>query len=304
MNNKCIFNYHNYSVVLIGLFLFVIQGVSAQEFNYLPTSTTSQIIEHSHYTLSYSEVDEQAEWVAYKLTPEMINGSIHRTDNFRADPDVKTKSAVLSDYRGSGYDRGHLAPAADFKFNQEAMSESFYLSNMSPQNPSFNRGIWKKLEERCRRWAVTEGEVYVVTGGILSYAIDTIGQNKVTVPDSYYKIILDIEPEYRVVGFVLPNEKGTKSLSEYVISIDSIEVLTGIDFFPAIPDSIENRLESVIDIDGWSFGDSNIKQEPKTQKQQTQVKHDKCQGTTKSGKECKRKATSGSKFCWQHQPDK
>ena len=114
----------------------------------LPTSTTGQIIKHQYFTLSYSEPHEQAEWVYYKLTPQLINGTQSRTDNFRTDPMVTSGSAQLNDYKGSGFDRGHLCPAADMKINRDAMSETFYMSNMSPQHPSFNRGIWKKLKQQ------------------------------------------------------------------------------------------------------------------------------------------------------------
>ena len=121
-------------------------------FNYLPSQQSNgQIVHHANYTLQYNEEHEQASWVAYRLTSHHLqNPSTKRKDNFRSDPKVKTGSATLSDYKGSGYDRGHLAPAADFKWSSTAMSESFYMSNMSPQVPGFNRGIWKKLESKIR----------------------------------------------------------------------------------------------------------------------------------------------------------
>ena len=127
-------------------------NIHSQEIDYLPTSTTGQIIEHTHYTLSYSEQHEQAEWVAYELTASEVNGSYDRTDNFRRDPEVETGSASLADFKGSGYDRGHLAPAGDMSFSLTAMSESFYLSNMTPQETGFNRGIWRQLESQVRDW--------------------------------------------------------------------------------------------------------------------------------------------------------
>ncbi len=126
-------------VTIVSLLLTLTYSLSAQDL--LPTSTTGQIVEHTYFTLSYSEDHEQAEWVYYELTPMLINGTQARTDNFRPDPKVSTVSAQLSDYKGSGYDRGHLCPAGDMKLNKTAMSETFYLSNMSPQEASFNRGI-------------------------------------------------------------------------------------------------------------------------------------------------------------------
>src|SRR6056297_2800745 len=177
----------------LSLIFFLLLSIScySQNFDFLPTSTTGQVVEHTHYTLSYDEQHEQAEWVAYELTASEVNGSYDRTDNFRKDPKVSTGSASLSDFKGSGYDRGHLAPAGDMSFSYTAMSESFYLSNMSPQEASFNRGIWRQLESQVRDWAQNNGSVYVVTGGILDGSYQDIGPNDVTVPSDYYKVILD-----------------------------------------------------------------------------------------------------------------
>ena len=164
------------SIVLCSFSLF------SQE--YLPKSS-GEIVKHKYYTLSYNEVYEQANWVHYKLYPAFLGGSTPRTDSFKPDPLVSTKSAQLSDYKGSGYDRGHLAPAADMKYNSVAMSESFYMSNMSPQNPSFNRGIWKRLESLVRGWG-EKFEIYVSTAGVLgSNNLGAIGKNRVTIPSEY-----------------------------------------------------------------------------------------------------------------------
>ena len=231
----------------------------SQEVDYLPTSTTGQIIEHTHYTLSYSEAHEQAEWVAYELTASEVNGSYDRTDNFRRDPEVETGSASLADFKGSGYDRGHLAPAGDMSFTHTAMSESFYLSNMTPMEAGFNRGIWRVLESQVRDWARNNGSVYVVTGPILngSYKKE-IGPNDVTVPTHYYKVILDYDKgDSKAIAFIFPNKKGTKSLEEYAVSIDKVEKRTGIDFFHELPDKIENELEESVSTDEWTFSSSS-----------------------------------------------
>ena len=274
--------------VLISMNLF------SQEFDYLPFSTTNQIIKHTFYTLSYSEKNEQAEWVAYELTKSKVYGQVSRTDNFREDPLVKTGSATLSDYKGSGYDRGHLAPAGDMKSSRTSMSESFYMSNMSPQIPSFNRGIWKKLEGQVRTWAVENEHIYIVTGGILSSKLGSIG-NGVTIPKYYYKVILDYnEPEIKAIALILPNEKGTKQLDEYVVTIDRVENLTGIDFFPALPDDLENKLEADSDPSKWSFSPITISTSSKSQSVQ-------CRGITQAGARCKRMTTNENGFCWQHQ---
>lgn len=217
-------------------------------------SSQDQIIEHSAYSLKYNETCEQADWVIYLLKSEHLNGPQDRTDNFRADPLVATGSAALDDYKYSGYDRGHLAPAGDMTWSYDAMSESFYLSNMSPQNASFNRGIWKTLESYVRNWASENEEIYVVTGPVLEENLQTIGANNVAVPDYYYKVILDLkEPEIKGIGFILKNEASQSSVESFAVSIDDVEAQTGIDFFPSIPDEDENLIELSFDTGKWTF---------------------------------------------------
>src|SRR5664280_2065883 len=189
----------------------------------LPISTTHEVIKHTYYTLSFSKKDEQAEWVAYLLTRSMITGQSERGNNFRPDPNVPNGSAQLSDYSKSGYDRGHLCPAGDMTFSDQAMSETFYLSNMSPQVPAFNRGIWKSLETLVREWAEEDYSIYIVTGGILSESKGTIGPDKVNVPLRFYKIIYDLKGEKKMIAFILPNEKGTGPLQSYVVTVRDVE---------------------------------------------------------------------------------
>lgn len=214
-----------------------------------------QIIEHTGYTLSYNEEYEVASWVAYELTRDEVLGEGSREDDFKSDPAVRTGSATLADYKNSGYDRGHLAPAADFKWSEEAMSDTFYLSNMTPQEGTFNRGIWADLESVVRTFAYDNGSVYVVTGPVLTDGpYKTIGSNKVAVPKRFYKVILDYtEPELKAIGFVLPNEKSDKRLQSFAMSVDEVEEITGINFFPALPDDQEEELESSYDVSLWSF---------------------------------------------------
>lgn len=226
---------------------------SSFDFTWPAYTQDDAIVEHEYYTLKYNEKNEQADWVAYTLKKvNLDNSKFSRTDNFREDPRVKTKSAALADYKGSGYDRGHLAPAADFAWTKEGMSESFYMSNMSPQEPGFNRGIWKKLEERVRDWARSNNEIYVVTGPICLGKGEKIGKNKVVVPDQYYKVILELNgKEVKGIGFILDNEKSSKDLSAYAMSIDEVEKATGLDFFPSIPDPLENKIEQTYNYSLW-----------------------------------------------------
>jgi endonuclease G, mitochondrial len=213
--------------------------------------SAGEIVTHSYYSLAYSEAHEGALWVFYHLTTEHINGPGVRKDNFKIDPLVSTGSAALADYVGSGYDRGHLCPAASMTINQSAMDESFYMSNMSPQHLSCNRGRWKSLESKVRERVVTEGELYVVSGPIFMGNIETIGENEVTVPGYYYKVIYNNED--KMIGFILPNEKCPNDLEKYVVPVDSIENLTGIDFFSIVEDDMEERWESTPNTSVWEF---------------------------------------------------
>ena len=217
---------------------------------YLPKSE-GEIVKHSYIIMSYNEKHEQANWVFYKLNQRNINGDSKRKDNFRPDPFVSSGSAELIDYKGSGYDRGHLAPAGDMKMTNNSMSESFYLSNMSPQYPSFNRGGWKRLEILIRKWA-TSKSLNIYTAGILGNDLNSIGPNQVSIPRKFYKIIFDTSNE-NVIGFIMPNQKILKELRSFVVSIDEIEDATGIDFFSEMEDYKENELESNIDLLNWDF---------------------------------------------------
>lgn len=186
----------------------------------------------------------------YQLTSILINGSQTRTDDFRSDPAVSTGSATLEDYKGSGYDRGHLCPAADMTLNKTSMSETFYLSNMSPQVSGFNRGKWSTLEDKVRTWALAFDGLDVATGPIFKDNIGTIGDDKVTVPGYYYKVLYS-ESKKIMLGLILPNASSSKSLEQFVVPVDQIEQQTGIDFFSGLEDKLENQLEGSVSLIGW-----------------------------------------------------
>ncbi|MFN0202358.1 MAG: DNA/RNA non-specific endonuclease [Bacteroidia bacterium] len=221
---------------------------------FLPKLDDSPVIQHSYFTLAYSEKHEQAKWVAYKLDRKMLKSATERTDDFRPDPNVTTGSATPSDYSRSGYDRGHLCPAADMSFNEKAMSETFFMSNMSPQMPPCNRGIWKELEEQVRDWANENKELQVVTGPVLPLrGGKKIGKNsQITIPTKYYKVLLDnTEPNIKAIGFVIPNAGSNEPLEKYAVSIDEVETLTGLDFFPDLPNQLEAKIEKNFDVNQW-----------------------------------------------------
>lgn len=263
------------------------------------TNPNEIIITHTGFVLFYNELHEQASWVAYELTKGETNKIYERTDKFLVDPKVKTRTANDKDYAGSGYDRGHLAPAADMGWAETAMAESFYYSNITPQTPSFNRGVWKRLEELVRTWAIENNSVYLVTGPVLTSGLITIGSNKISVPNYFYKVILDYtEPSVKGIGFLIPNTGSNESLQQYAVSIDSVEKFTGIDFFPSLPDEQEELIEKTLCIKCWTWKSTKTTSEKEENKTSISVQ---CGGKTKAGDRCKNKTLNESGYCYLHE---
>lgn len=227
-----------------------------------PRHTAKDVVyDYSGFSLLYDSVHKQARWVAYELTAEEASThTAQRTDHFYSDPRIAA-SATTIDYLHSGYDRGHLAPAGDMSYSEESMIASFSYSNISPQNPSFNRGIWANIEALVRIWATELGSVYVVTGPVLRPTSSdqviveparTIGENQVTVPDYFYKAILFVsETETKAIAFILPNSESKMPPEIFTVSIDTAEIETGLDFFPSLPDVIETRVEASFNFLSW-----------------------------------------------------
>ena len=192
-------------------------------------------------------------WVAWELTKEETSGNIRRTDRFVSDPDVDG-FADTWDYSYSGYDRGHMAPAGDMKWDAEAMAETFFLTNICPQAKSLNAGPWKRLEEKCRQWAEMDSAIYIVCGPVIDgKPIERIGDSGVYVPQKFFKVILSPYTEpVRGIGFVMPNGKIKGGLQACAVSIDSVEKLTGFDFFASLPDEMEQEVERQCDFHYWS----------------------------------------------------
>lgn len=261
------------------------------------------IIKHLGYAFQYSEKHEQAFWVGYELTKKETEKAFDRTDEFIPDPAVSTGTAAVGDYLKSGYDRGHLAPAADMGWSQQAMAESFYFSNMSPQVPGFNRGIWKNLEEQVRTWAKAYDSIYVVTGPVLKDGLVQIGSNGVSIPKYYYKVILDnTGGDAKAIGFLMPNEASKEPLEKFVVSVDQVEQETGIDFFNKLPDSRENAFEKEVCIPCWTWTIiSSPSPNPSTSTQPGAIQAQ-CKGITKAGARCKRMTSDADGYCYQHKP--
>ncbi len=224
-------------------------------FDFLPVSTTGQVVKHTYYSLSYNEDYENAEWVAYSLSPKQLSSRQIERPYFVRDPLVKTRSAHYKNYYPNGYEKGHLLPAADMRFSEEAFDDTFYTSNVSPMDHYFNSGIWNNAEKQVRYWVKRYGKLYVVTGGVLKPGLERIGREHVAVPDYFYKVILDYKnsKKARVIAFLIPHKDINKDLKDFVVPVDSIEKLTGIDFFPALPDSLENKLEAEKHPEQWRF---------------------------------------------------
>lgn len=218
----------------------------------LLTPRQQQIIRHTGYTVSYNKDTKLPNWVSYELTRAETKGKEKRSNRFIADPLVKGAIATNADYTRSGYDKGHMAPAADMKWSPVAMNESFYFSNMCPQHPQLNRRGWKKLEDKIRDWAVADSAIIIICGPVIKKQPKTIGKNKVVVPQQFFKVILSpfVKP-MRAIGFLFNNEQSVDPLSAYVVTVDSIERLTNMDFFSLLPDELENMIEAEANYFQW-----------------------------------------------------
>ena len=212
------------------------------------------LIQHYAYSMVYDNSHEQSKWVCYKISSAFESGMHKRKDLFKEDPLIIEGSASHSDYKGSGYDRGHLAPAADMTWSEVAMKESFYYSNISPQRPSFNRGIWKRLESMIRKWGSDFDSLYVTTGPLLIDSLDVIGSG-VSVPKHFYKTILSFKEGKPLssISFLLEN-KGSKSrLKDFVISTDSLEKISKLNFNSGLNRLLQDSLENNLDHTRWSW---------------------------------------------------
>lgn len=218
---------------------------------------SERIMSRMNYTTSYNKKWKMPNWVAWKIDKSELQNNESRTNEFLPDPDLKESEAVTTnDYRGSGYDRGHMCPAGDNRYHWKAMQESFYMTNMCPQNHKLNSGDWNDLEEMCRFWAEKENGLYVVCGPIItSKSPETIGRKqKVVVPDAFFKVILSTTGKQpRALGFVFQNKNTRQHLGKYAMSVDEVEAITGIDFFPSLPDEVETIVEKQVNLRSWGL---------------------------------------------------
>ena len=216
------------------------------------TNASEIIIKKKAYIVSYNPNTKIPNWVAWHLTDLHTDGPVGRSNAFFADYAVPSPRATIEDYKGSGWSRGHMCPAGDNKWDSVAMAESFSLINVCPQNASLNSGLWNSIEIDCRNWAKRFQEIYIVCGPVF-YRQDheVIGANEVYVPEAFFKVVLCLNGTPKGMGFVVKNTAGTKKRDLYYNSIDQVERITGMDFFPSLPDDIEVEIESKLDLDQW-----------------------------------------------------
>ena len=225
----------------------------------IPALTTGgRIVQHGAFVTSYNTETLIPDWVAYELTAEETEGDRSREGiEFRMDPDLKgVTQAMREDYAGSGWTKGHLMPAADAAFSSSTMSETFYFTNICPQDETLNAGDWQYLEKKVRQWANRYGSVWVVTGPIVGEnRYGTIGDRDVVVPDSFYKALLIRKPNgsYSAIAFVMDNDDERYYLRDCFMSINDLESLTGFDFFPALDDKVEEKVESTVRLSDWGI---------------------------------------------------
>ncbi len=218
-----------------------------------PLSNTSEkYLERKSYIVSYNKDTKIPNWVAWHLTAEHADGDVRRFNGYLEDGDVPTPRATSEDYKGSGWSHGHMCPAGDNKWDEQAMQETFLLTNMCPQDRSLNSGLWNRIEMDCRKWAKKYGGVYIVCGPVLlNREHETIGPNKVVVPEAFFKVVLCLQRTPKAIGYIVRNNEGKKKRDQFINTVDEVERITGFDFFPALPDDIENEVEAHASIDDW-----------------------------------------------------
>lgn len=259
-------------------------------------------VKHAFYEIGFNTKYHLPAWTFYSLTKEHLElANLERAGSFVKDPLLTAAQAKNNDYAASGYDKGHLVPCEDMSFSEQAMHETFYYSNCAPQTTELNRGEWKVLEELSRQWGKEYGEVVVISGPVFSKEMKTIGDTKIPVPNSFYKIIVRHESQtYKAIGFILPNsEKKLKALPNYICDVDSIEKITALDFFTDLPDNLETQFESTANIEDWNFDHHKIKTENDSI-QKPKVIAVQCSAKTKKGKRCRKTTTNQGGYCEIH----
>ncbi len=219
-----------------------------------PQDLNSEMLEYCGFTVAFNKAMHQPNYVAWELSPEHCDGPYSRKDSeFKSDERVDG-CAQLVDYRNSGFERGHMAPAADMKWSKQAMDDCHYLTNICPQNGRLNGGAWATVERSCRKWAEKYGNLYIVAGPILTDRLTrSVGETPVPVPERFFKIIIAPEANPPMgIAFLMPNGHVNGGAQQTVTTIDQIETITGYDFFSALPDDIESTIEAQHSMAAWN----------------------------------------------------
>lgn len=213
----------------------------------------SQLIQYSEFQLLFNPDNKTPDFVAWQLLGKNTTGQHKRYNKFWKDDNVKN-CPESSDYTHSGYDRGHLCPAADMKWSATGMKECFSMANMAPQNHSLNSGAWATLEEKCRTWAKRDSALIIIAGPIYDKNFNkTIGNAQIKVPSAFFKVILaPYTQNPRAIGFIYPNSPSPGNMKNYAMSVDNVEEITGLDFFFSLPDNIENEIEAKFSFNDWN----------------------------------------------------
>ena len=216
------------------------------------TSDSDFILNKKGFSLGYSQKYKQAIWICYILQAENLKKEqVKRKNKFKKDPEIKRKAVKPEDYNRTGYDRGHLAPAADMTYSELTEQESFYMTNMSPQLPGCNRGIWKRVEAQVRKWALQEDKICVITGPIFAKRNKRMGSAKIAVPIAFYKVILDLTPPRKMIAFIIPNEPSKKRIQSFVVPVNQVEYITGFHFFSELLEHPDYLLKSIANYSDW-----------------------------------------------------
>jgi len=278
-----------------------------QDFHPAFMGSASQVVllKYSAYDAGYSVEDVQPAWVGYRLNRNRVGGSAERANKFQREPRLEGRDASDRDYVGSGFDKGHLVPAADMAWSVQSMKESFSYANVSPQLQGFNRGIWKRLESQVRDWAATltvddTVGLLVWSGPVLSEHSTLSNVGRLRIPKAFYKVVYH-PAEERVAALLLPHSSSKASLVGYLVSVDSLEKVTGMDFLRGLPDQREARLESQVCASCWTWSSkastsSRIPRANQTSDSQAMT----CAGITKAGKPCRNKTRDASGYCHHH----
>lgn len=232
------------------------QDIDTSKLELPALESTDYIVEYEGYISSYNVLTKTPEWVAYELTKDETYGDAIREGKFFSpDERVLLPQPDDYDYRGSGWTRGHLAPAADFRWSDEAMWDTFHFTNCCPQDKDLNEGMWNTLEKKCRTWARKFGSVYIVAGPVVGdNRYGTIGDNNVVVPDAFFKAVLANDGKrWHTIAFVMQNRSYNENMQKCAMSVDKLEDLTGFDFFAALDDTLEAEAEKGYKLNFWKL---------------------------------------------------